>query len=192
LIYLIEEKRGMQPPPPPNRFPTPRPPRKPDLAQRFEALPERTKLFIIYGTIIGVILLAAAGSMIDSAIHPQLTPTATTQVNQVVADPTPIPELTQAPAQPTMDVQPTQSPPTPTPLPVYVGVNGNPWGYDFNLGNNITSPPPDFCNYFNCIKTFWNGTGYVEECQDQTFSLSGGNSGSCSRHGGDWRPLYSH
>jgi hypothetical protein len=105
---------------------------------------------------------------------PRLTPTPL---------PTPTPRPTQAP-------QPTQAPaPTPT---TPAGVNGNPWGYDFNPGNLIYSPPADFCSYFNCIASFWSGTGFVNECNDATYSKSGGNSGDCSHHGGEWRPLYSH
>lgn len=93
---------------------------------------------------------------------------------------------------------PTATPkpkPTATPkpkVPVVTGVNGNPWGYTFSPGKLIYSPPGDFCAYFNCIASFWNGSGYVEECQDATFSKSGGIQGSCSHHGGDWRALYAH
>jgi len=86
--------------------------------------------------------------------------------------------------------QPAQQSAQPPPAPS--GVNGNPWGYDFNPGNYITAPPSAFCSYFNCIASFWNGKGHVEECQDATYSKSGGISGSCSHHGGDWRALYSH
>ena len=71
-------------------------------------------------------------------------------------------------------------------------VNCNPWGYDFNPGNLIDNPPSAFCSYFACIPSFGNGNGYVMECADSMFSKSGGIQGSCSRHGGDWRPLYSH
>jgi hypothetical protein len=56
----------------------------------------------------------------------------------------------------------------------------------------IYSPPTNFCDYFNCIPSFWNSTnGYVEECVDGTYSHSGGRSGACSHHGGELRPLYS-
>ena len=110
------------------------------------------------------------------------TPTATP-----IPKPTPSPTATLA-ALPTQ--APTQPPPTATQPPS--GVNGNPWGYDFNPGNLIYNPPNTFCNYFNCIASFWNGHGYVEECQDAMYSLSGGIRGSCSHHGGDMRPLYSH
>jgi hypothetical protein len=103
----------------------------------------------------------------------------------VTAKATAAPTATKAP-KPTATPRPK---PKPTPCP---GVNCNPWGYNFSPGNLIYSPPSDFCAYFNCIASFWNGKGYVEECQDDSFSLSGGRSGSCSYHGGDKRPLYSH
>ena len=113
-------------------------------------------------------------------------------------------------ATPAVSVAPTPSPtpaPTPTPKPVTpapvvntpppappvntCGAPGNPWGYNFCGGSYIYQPPANFCLYFNCIKSFWQSTnGYVEECKDATFSHSGGRSGSCSYHSGNWRPLY--
>jgi hypothetical protein len=88
--------------------------------------------------------------------------------------------------------RPTQ-PPTPTPCP---GVNCNPWGYNFSAGKLIYYPPSNFCDYFNCISSFWGsddpGDGYVVQCVDGTFSQSGGESGACSYHSGVSRPLYSH
>ncbi len=111
--------------------------------------------------------------------------------------PTPMPVPTQAPVQQQQSVQqqkPSQQPmqqPASSPA-TSTGVNGNPWGYDFNPGNLIYSPPSAFCSYFNCIASFWKGSGYVIECNDATYSKSGGRSGSCSHHGGDWRALYSH
>lgn len=124
----------------------------------------------------------------------QVTPTNTATVKPAVSTPTPLPSPTATP-QPQPTAKPTPAPthplaPTPTPHPV--GVNGNPWGYDFNRGNFIYSPPSNFCSYFNCIASFWNGSGYVVECNDGTYSKSGGRTGSCSHHGSDLRPLYSH
>jgi len=121
-----------------------------------------------------------------------------TPTSFVLPTDTPTPEPTIAPAPtPTpapVVVVPTPTPrpappPTPTPCP---GVNCNPWGYNFSLGNLITSPPDAFCQYFNCIDNFDNGNGYVVECNDGMYSLSGGISGACSYHSGVWRPLYSH
>src|ERR1700730_14913985 len=109
------------------------------------------------------------------------------------APPTPTPAPTPAPTpKPTVRVTPPPAPPTQPPPP---GVNtcgapANPWRYNFCGGNFISSPPSNFCNYFNCIASFWKSTnGYVEECADGKYSHSGGRSGSCSSHGGNLRPL---
>lgn len=71
-----------------------------------------------------------------------------------------------------------------------LGAYGNPWGYKFGGGSFIYHPPYTFCNYFSCISSFWDGSGYVIQCTDGDFSKSGGNQGSCSYHGGNWRSLY--
>jgi hypothetical protein len=71
-------------------------------------------------------------------------------------------------------------------------VTSNPWCYDFSPGKYIYSPPANFCSFFGCIANFWNGSGYVIQCWDGEFSKSGGISGSCSYHGGNYRPLYAH
>jgi hypothetical protein len=104
---------------------------------------------------------------------------------------------TQPPVQPTQPpVQPTQPPVQPTQPPACQAVNGNPWCYNFTAagGTVITSPPAAFCSgqYFSCIPNFVNGVGHVEECVDGLYSLSGGQPGSCSRHGGNLAILYSH
>lgn len=72
------------------------------------------------------------------------------------------------------------------------GVNNNPWGYTFVRGHLITRPPSRFCAYFRCISNFSKGKGYVVECKDSMYSLSGGRRGACSYHRGVWRTLYSH
>jgi hypothetical protein len=65
-------------------------------------------------------------------------------------------------------------------------------GYNLcGRGSLIYSPDPDTCSYFNCIGNFANGRGYMVECVDQTYSMSGGRSGACSYHGGELRPVYS-
>jgi hypothetical protein len=100
-------------------------------------------------------------------------------------------------------ISPTQAPPTPkptAPAPTVApapaqqaqnlcGAPANPWGYNFCGGSFITNPAATICNYFNCIASFWNGRGYVMECSDTTFGKSGGISGSCSSHGGNYRAL---
>lgn len=78
----------------------------------------------------------------------------------------------------------------PTLAPVSLcGAPANPWNYGFCSGSFITGPPSNFCSYFNCIASFWNGRGYVMECGDLTFGKSGGISGSCSGHSGNYRAL---
>lgn len=80
---------------------------------------------------------------------------------------------------------------------LHYGVNGNPWGYDFNAtgGELLYSPVPGFCagQYFQCVSDFWErSNGYVVECHSGYYSHSGGVQGACSQHGGVWRALYSH
>jgi hypothetical protein len=74
------------------------------------------------------------------------------------------------------------------------GAPANPFRYSFcKPGKLIYRPPSSFCHYFHCIASFWKSTkGYVIQCRDLTFSHSGGRSGSCSSHRGNYRPLYAH
>ena len=114
----------------------------------------------------------------NAATVPTVTPT---DVPTVVATDTPTPDsATSMPA-----AEPTLS-------ALDKGTPSNPWGYDFNAGSFITAPPATFCSYFSCITGFWNGQGYIEECQDGTYTLAGGVAGDCDAHGGDLRPLYYH
>jgi hypothetical protein len=87
--------------------------------------------------------------------------------------------------------------PTPPPSPIATatalalcGAPANPWNYTFCGGSQITTPPTTFCGVFSCIASFSNGHGYVVQCADGLYSLSGGISGSCSQHGGTLRTLY--
>jgi hypothetical protein len=128
-----------------------------------------------------------------AALSPSSTPsshqsnrTATIQQQATV---TAIPSLSATTAKPTPTKAPTK-PPVPT--KTACANPCNPWGYDFSPGSYITNRPSTFCSYFACIANFWNGASYVMECQDAMYSKSGGKSGSCSSHGGNWRPLYSH
>ena len=89
-------------------------------------------------------------------------------------------------------VQPKPKPkPTPVP-PSLCGAPQNPFGYNFcGRGGHIYSPAGETCSYFNCIANFQNGRGYMVKCVDRTYSMSGGISGACSRHGGEERAVYS-
>jgi hypothetical protein len=122
---------------------------------------------------------------------PRPLPKVPTQHSRVTAAPKRSPKPTPKPTpRPT-----TRVTPKPTPKPTLAaaklcGAPGNPWGYTFCGGSHITSPPSDFCGYFDCITNFPNGKGYVEQCSDGMFSLSGGRRGACSYHGGERRPLF--
>jgi hypothetical protein len=113
--------------------------------------------------------------------------------------PTPAPAATRAPAPPpTVRPAATVRPPSltaapPPPPACRAAAPSNPWGYDFCPGSVITNVPSNACGYFNCIKSFWNqANGHLEECSDGTYSHSGGRSGACSSHGGEWRAVQSH
>jgi len=160
-------------------------------------LSKKKQFAIGCGTLIGILLLCGVCSAITNTgkaplpttaqvATPTLKPTATPTM---LPTPTPSPVPTPTPVSPTPTPEPIQSQPTQAPP---TGVKGNPWGYDFNPGSYIYNPPAAFCSYFSCIDNFPNGHGYVEECQDGMYSQSGGIRGSCSHHGGDKQPLYSH
>jgi len=192
--------------------PPPMPPRKRTLWQRYKDAKRPAKVgigcatlfiaFLLCGTMSGILTNATGANT-----TPPLDPTATTaaqptHVALVAATSVP----THAPTivvSPTNTPLPTQPPVVPTPLPtqpphstqpsVHPGINGNPWGYDFNSGNMIYSPASGFCSYFGCVSTFWTATrGYVVECSNGLYSHSGGIRGACSRDGGPAAILYSH
>jgi hypothetical protein len=110
---------------------------------------------------------------------------------------------TAAPTRPPATRPPTTRPPTHAPAPARTttapkpaplstcGAAPNPWGYNFcGRGSFISNPPAAFCDYFDCIPSFWDSTnGYVMQCDDLTYSHSGGRSGSCSYHDGNYRAL---
>jgi hypothetical protein len=72
----------------------------------------------------------------------------------------------------------------------YCGAPANPWHYNFCSGSLITNPAANVCSYFNCIANFSNGVGYMVQCNDGTFSMSGGRRGACSSHSGEGRSVY--
>jgi hypothetical protein len=118
---------------------------------------------------------------IATATEAQPSPTA-----QPTATATAMPQPT---ATPKPRPQPTATP-TPKPTCIPGAVNCNPWGYTFTPGHYIFTVPAGFCTYFACSNNFYSGKGFVMECHDGMYSKSGGFSGSCSHHGGNWRPLY--
>jgi hypothetical protein len=88
-------------------------------------------------------------------------------------------------------VETTEPPATTHQAPSLCGAPANPYCYNFCGGGLISSPASDVCSYFSCIDNFPNGKGYMVECRDGMYSMSGGRSGACSDHGGEDRPVYS-
>lgn len=77
-----------------------------------------------------------------------------------------------------------------TPAANLCGAPPNPYCYNYcGRGGYISPPAQDICTYFSCIGNFWNGKGYMEECNDGMVSMSGGRPGACSYHGGELRPV---
>lgn len=112
-------------------------------------------------------------------------PSATTQ--PASASPAAPSSQSAEPAAPT--TKPPTKAPTKAPTKNLCGAPPNPYGYNFCGGATISNPPGDICDYLDCIDNFWNGKGYIEQCQDGMFGKSGGIQGSCSHHGGNRRPL---
>lgn len=131
------------------------------------------------------------------------TPAATSTPSAPAATPSAPPPARRSPAPaPTPIAKPTPKPASPKPKPVATptpkpthsacGAPANPWGYNFcGRGALIYSPAAGVCSYFNCIDNFDNGSGYMVECNDGTYSMSGGHRGACSYHGGEGQPVYS-
>ncbi|WP_220199555.1 hypothetical protein [Ktedonospora formicarum] len=88
------------------------------------------------------------------------------QATPTKATPTPTPSPTPSPTptpkpSPTPKPKPTEPPPPPQPTepPAIVGVNSNPYDYNFEPGAFIYRPAPGFCTYFACNASFWSGKG---------------------------------
>jgi hypothetical protein len=213
---------SQQYPPHPGSFIPQRPVQQPGLWTRYRSASKSVQWAIGCGSLLLVFLVCSVCSSISTALtaqHPQTvqasgTPTAQTQTpaathTELPLTPTPTeepsPPVRQSPTPlPTQPPTPTlvpTPPPTPTPPPAStptslarIGVNGNPWGYTFEQEQYITNPPADFRSgqYFSCISSFEHGTGSVVRCDDGLYSKSGGQKGSCSKHGGEQAILYSH
>jgi hypothetical protein len=136
---------------------------------------------------------AAAG---DSA-GPAETSTPTTPAAIATATATPRAVAPKPSPKPTPKPTPRPTPkpkPKPTPKPAALstcGAPANPWGYNFcGRGSYIYSPAASVCAYFHCIDNFGNGVGYMVQCNDGMYSMSGGRRGACSYHGGEGRAVY--
>lgn len=188
----------------------------PALRAAFLGRPEHSRVrHVLQPVLVGMFLLGVVGTITD----PETTPTASRTVDTptpTTAPPAPAPAPTVVPTTSRPTPTPTSASPapvekatvtrvvTPTPRPVRTttrapkpvapstcGAPANPWGYNFcGRGSVISNPPASFCDVFDCIASFWESTnGYVMQCEDLMFSHSGGRSGSCSHHGGNYRAL---
>jgi hypothetical protein len=143
--------------------------------------------------------VAAVGGLTDApaptpGLTPALAPTptvapATTQPATVI----PAPATTKPKANPPTSHKPSPKPPTTKPKPSTCGAPANPWGLNLcGHGHTMTASqlPSGVCGYFDCIGNFPKGRGYMVECNDHTYSMSGGISGACSSHSGEAGPVY--
>ena len=122
---------------------------------------------------------------------PQTTATPTKTRTTAAHKPPVIAKATTHKRAPTTTRKPVPTTPAPT-TPAAKSLCGapqNPMGYNFCGGTPVSNPDPSTCDYFDCIANFDNGKGYMEECQDHTYSMSGGRRGACSSHGGELRPV---
>ncbi len=86
---------------------------------------------------------------------------------------------------------PPSAPPKPASGGALCGAPANPFHLTLCAGGQlVTRPPSGVCGYFSCIGNFTNGTGYMTECRDGEYSMSGGREGVCTDHGGAARPVY--
>jgi len=109
---------------------------------------------------------------------------------QAPAVPITAPAIPASVRQPPATHAPTSAPPKTTVPRSLCGAPDNPYGYNFcGRGGLVTNPPAGICDYFSCIPNFVNGVGYMEECQDGMYSMSGGRRGACSDHGGELRAV---
>ena len=166
--------------------------------------PARRKATIAFsvGTAITLFLSIATLAGTTAPTQP-ITTTATgaaasiapiTPTVQVSPTPRPKPKPTQQ-ARPTPTPVPTTqptAPPPPAPTQPPAQASGPTYNFNANGGQLIYHPPADFCDQYACIASFWKGVGYVVECSDGDYSLSGGRQGVCSYHGGYMKTLYQH
>lgn len=159
-----------------------------------------------FGVVTALAGCAGAGPSTDPAaaqVTAVSTPTAQAMPSEspLAVDLTSVPATSAAPTSAAAKpAAPQTQAPAPAPAPVRTtgaptrslcGAPQNPFGYNFcGRGGYIYSPAGGVCDYFQCINNFGNGTGYMVECNDGTYSMSGGKRGVCSYHGGKMRPVY--
>lgn len=83
---------------------------------------------------------------------------------------------------------------SPAPRPSTCGAPSNPYGFSFCAGVIVlwADLPGDICLYFRCTPTFWTGEGYLVQCHNGRYSMTGGLTNACSGYGGAWRRVHRH
>jgi len=72
----------------------------------------------------------------------------------------------------------------PLPTDDYVVDPPSDYEYPDDYEPDYESSYSDFCDAHDCIPNFDNGNGYLVQCEDGSWSHSGGIQGACSWHGG--------
>ncbi|MEV4712593.1 hypothetical protein [Micromonospora sp. NPDC049374] len=70
------------------------------------------------------------------------------------------------------------------------GAPENPMRYDFCGGERIREPAREVCDHFDCVPGFWEGRGYLVQCENGKVSLAGGSPRACGLHGGVRRTVW--
>ncbi|NLU80047.1 hypothetical protein HCA58_16980 [Micromonospora sp. HNM0581] len=70
------------------------------------------------------------------------------------------------------------------------GAPDNPMGYDFCGGQRVREPAREVCDHFDCVPGFWEGRGYLVQCENGKVSLAGGSPRACGLHGGVRRTVW--
>ncbi|GAA4636909.1 hypothetical protein GCM10023196_088550 [Actinoallomurus vinaceus] len=137
--------------------------------------------------------LSVAGCSTDSqptaqpATPPIASPTQAAAVAQ--GSPTPSPQQSRRAVRPTHPTARRAPRPTHTAAPT-CGAPPNPDRLNFcGRGSKVYNPPADVRSYFECIPNFSNGRGYMVQCNDGAYSMSGGRPGTCSHHSGEGKPV---
>ncbi len=149
--------------------------------------------------------LAASGGTAEAV--PTSAPTGTTSSTRLASNPAQVSAAAKAlaPARqasptrtstgPSHTPTPSSSPTTKAGGPVSAALCGappNPFGYNLcGRGRPVTHPAQTACSYFRCDAGFGAGKGFMVECRDTTYSMSGDWRTACSAHQGVLRVVSS-
>ena len=138
--------------------------------------------------------VAGANTTLPLTTMPPATtlPPPTSATTVVFPSPTTTPSIVTVPPPTAPPTTPSTVPPPSTAPASLCGAPPNPMGYNFcGRGTLIYHPDPRTCAYFSCIANLRSGSGYLVECRDGQYSLTGGHTSACSAHGGVLRTVFS-